>query len=75
MSETTDQTASLDNNQFGVTGPIVRESDDLVADRDLLTALPTASTTRQWRNRCPARRRGLPTGAGTGTSPHPNAGA
>ena len=27
---------SLDNNQFGVTGPIVRESDDLVADRDVL---------------------------------------
>ena len=26
---------SLDNNQFGVTGPIVRESDDLVADRDV----------------------------------------
>ena len=27
--------ASLDNNQFGVTGPIVREPDDLVTDRDV----------------------------------------
>jgi hypothetical protein len=26
---------SLDNNQFRVTGPIVRESDDLVANRDV----------------------------------------
>src|SRR5262249_48174752 len=26
---------SLDNNQFGVTGPIVRESDDLVAHPDV----------------------------------------
>jgi hypothetical protein len=35
MGETTNQMVSLDNNQFGVTGPIVRESDDLVADRDV----------------------------------------
>src|SRR3984957_8390230 len=35
MGGTTNQMASLDNNQFGVTGPIVRESDDLVADRDV----------------------------------------
>jgi hypothetical protein len=35
MGGTTNQMVSLDNNQFGVTGPIVRESDDLVADRDV----------------------------------------
>src|SRR5580698_7847436 len=33
MGGTTNQMVSLDNNQFGVTGPIVRECDDLVADR------------------------------------------
>jgi hypothetical protein len=35
MGGTTNQMVGLDNNQFGVTGSIVRESDDLVADRDV----------------------------------------
>jgi len=40
MGGTTNQMVSLDNNQFGVTGPIVRESDDLVADRDVPDRAP-----------------------------------
>ena len=35
MGGTTNQMVGLDSNQFGMTGPIVRESDDLVADRDV----------------------------------------
>ena len=35
MGGTTNQMVSLDNNQFGVTGAIVRKSDDLGADCDV----------------------------------------
>jgi hypothetical protein len=61
-----DEIVSVDDDQFGLAGPIVGESDDLVADRDVLDrAADFLDETGQVGALSRGKRRGPPIGKGT----------